>query len=51
MVSQGALEKGLFSIQGGGAAVVTKLGEGGGKRRAESEGQDQGGDFSPPPSR
>lgn len=33
---QGALEKGLFSIQGGWAAVVTKLGEGGGFKEERS---------------
>ena len=33
---RGALEKGLFSIQGGWAAVVTKLGEGGGFKEERS---------------
>lgn len=37
-VRQGAWEKGLFSIQGGWVAVVTKLGEGGWWKRAETEG-------------
>ena len=47
---RGALEKGLFSIQGGWAAVVTKLGEGGGFKEERSLKGRSGRGASPPPS-
>ena len=47
---RGALEKGLFSIQGGWAAVVTKLGEGGGFKEERSLKGRSGRGASPSPS-
>lgn len=47
---RGALEKGLFSIQGSWAAVVTKLGEGGGFKEERSLKGRSGRGASPPPS-